>query len=171
MLSLNIDKNLIIEWGSNFVKVKGPLGILIKKKDNFSLAIKESKLYLWSTTFPEKELTYLSWLKSMIFGVTKGYKQKLRLIGVGFRANILEDTLNLKIGYSHIINYKIPEDIKITTSKNKGIILLVKGKELQKVRQISTEIRKLREPDSYKGKGIHYYGEILTLKKGKREGK
>jgi len=171
MLTLNLNKNLSIEWGINFVKVSGPFGILIKKKDDFSLAIKDSKLYLWSKNSPEKESTYLSWLKAVIIGVSKGYKQKLRLIGVGFRAIILNENLQLKIGYSHQVNYKIPANIIITPSKGKGILLLIKGQEFQKVKQVAAEIRMLRKPDSYKGKGIHYAGEILKLKKGKREGK
>ena len=171
MLSLNLNKNLSIEWGANFFKVSGPLGILVKRKDDFSLAMKDSKLYLWSKTTPEKEATYLSLLKSVILGVTKGYKQKLRLIGVGYRATILENTLQLKIGYSHEVNYKIPANITITPSKAKGILLLIKGQELQKVKQVAVEIRMLRKPDSYKGKGIHYDKEVLVLKKGKREGK
>jgi len=171
MLTLTLPKNLFIEWGADFVKVSGPLGILVKQKDDFSLAIKDSKLYLWSNISLEKEATYLSWLKSLIIGVTKGYKQKLRLIGVGYRAAIIKNNLQLKIGYSHEVLYNIPLNISITPSKGKGILLLIKGQEHQIVKQVASEIRMLRKPDSYKGKGIHYSGEVLKLKKGKREGK
>jgi large subunit ribosomal protein L6 len=75
------------------------------------------------------------------------------------------------LGYSHEVHYPVPQDIIITPSKAKGTLLLIKGLELQRVKQVSVEIRSLRKPDAYKGKGVHYYGEVLRLKKGKREGK
>ncbi len=79
--------------------------------------------------------------------------------------------LILKIGYSHDVVYNIPDDIEIYNGKVKGTILLIKGKELYRVNQIASEIRALRKPDVYKGKGIHKQNEILKLKKGKRDGK
>jgi len=110
-------------------------------------------------------------LKNLIIGVTKGYRQRLKLIGVGFRAIVKDRSIFLKIGFSHEVEYKIPEDVQIIASKNKGIFLLIKGKEKDRVNQVAKEIRGLRMPDAYKGKGIHYNKEILKLKKGKREGK
>lgn len=107
----------------------------------------------------------------MVIGVTKGFTQKLRLVGVGFRAAVTAEVLSLKIGFSHEVRYKIPTDITIFVSKNKGTVLLIKGKENYKVQQVAREIRMLRLPDAYKGKGIHYKKEVLTLKKGKRESK
>jgi large subunit ribosomal protein L6 len=77
----------------------------------------------------------------------------------------------LKIGYSHEVIYPIPADVSIVCSKAKGTILLIKGVELYRVRQVAAEIRALHLPDAYKGKGIHYNKEVLRLKKGKREGK
>jgi large subunit ribosomal protein L6 len=77
----------------------------------------------------------------------------------------------LKLGFSHEVKYTIPEDISILVSKNKGTILIVRGKENYRVQQIAREIRLLRVPDAYKGKGIQYKKEILVLKKGKRESK
>jgi large subunit ribosomal protein L6 len=103
--------------------------------------------------------------------VTKGYTKKLKLIGVGFRASVIENTLKLKLGFSHEIEYHFPKEITIVTAKSKGTILLIKGPELTQVNQVAADIRGLRKPDDYKGKGIHYYNEILKLKKGKREGK
>jgi len=104
-------------------------------------------------------------------GVSKGFRQKLKLVGVGFKGFVKDNILNLKIGYSHEVTYEIPTDIKISASKVKGTLLLISGLELYRVKQIAADIRKLRIPDSYKGKGIHIDGEILKLKKGKREGK
>ncbi len=110
-------------------------------------------------------------LEQLCIGVTKGFKQKLKLVGVGYRAALVENQLVLKLGYSHEVRYSIPKDITITPSKNKGVLLLVQGIELDRVKQVAVEIRRFREPDAYKGKGIHYYREVLRLKKGKREGK
>ena len=171
MLSYNLSKDVSISWGNDFVKIAGPKGILIKRKSDFCLAIKDEKLYVWSSEYPNKENAYLSWIHQLIVGVTKGYSKKLRLIGVGFRATVLENTLKLKLGFSHEVSYSFPKEITIVPAKAKGTILLIKGVELTQVNQIAADIRGLRKPDAYKGKGIHYYNEVLKLKKGKREGK
>jgi len=171
MLKFNLPKNIKISWSSNFIKVEGPLGILIKKKDPFSLAIKDDVLYVWASDNEALENVYLAMLRNMVLGVNKGYRQRLKLVGVGFRASIKENKVALKIGYSHEVFYNIPEDIQITASKVKGTFLLIKGKEKERVYQVAKEIRDLRQPDAYKGKGIHYNKEVLKLKKGKREGK
>lgn len=171
MLTYNLNSEVSISWGNDFIKVLGPKGIIVKRKTNFDLALKDNVLYLWSVKNPELEGGYLSWLHQLIVGVTKGYKQKLKLVGVGYRASLNEQTLVLKLGFSHEIKYTIPNDVTITPSKNKGILLLLQGIELDRVQQVAVEIRRFRMPDAYKGKGIHYYGETLRLKKGKREGK
>lgn len=171
MLSLKLPKKVTIDWGIDFIKVEGPLGIIIKRRGEFNLAIKDAIVYVWSNTNIQEESTYLAYIRSMVVGVWKGFTQKLKLVGVGFRASITQDILQLKLGYSHEINYKIPEDISILVSKNKGTVLIIKGKENYRVQQIAREIRQLRVPDAYKGKGIQYKKEILILKKGKRESK
>jgi large subunit ribosomal protein L6 len=170
MLKIKLPKNVKINWGVDFIKIEGPLGVIVKKKDAFFLAIKEEHLFLWSLD-DKKENFYLTILNSLIIGVTKGFRQRLKLIGVGFKARIAENVVFFKIGYSHEIAYTIPADITIIISKNKGIFLLIKGKEKERVKQVATEIRALRMPDSYKGKGIHFNKQVLKLKKGKREGK
>jgi large subunit ribosomal protein L6 len=172
MLSLNLPQKVSLTWGSDFVKVSGPLGVLVKKRSNFFLAEKDSILYLWTASNLENiERFYLIMLKRLIVGVSKGYRQRLRLVGVGFKAVLKEQRILLKIGYSHEVYYDIPGDAKILVSKAKGTYLLIKGSEKERVQQIAKEIRNLRQPDAYKGKGIHYFKEILRLKKGKKEGK
>lgn len=171
MLSYKLDPEIKMHWGADYVTVSGPKGILTKKKTDFELREHESHIYLWSPTNPHLENAYLSFLQQLIVGVTKGYKQKLKLMGVGYRATVSNNQLILKLGYSHEVKYEIPNGITITPSKNKGVLLLIQGNELDRVQQVAVEIRRFREPDAYKGKGIHYYGEVLRLKKGKREGK
>lgn len=166
-----VPKNVEISWGNDYIKVTGPLGTLIKKKGNFFLALKESTLYFWSEDVTFNEDTYFAFLRNLIYGVSQGFRRKLRLIGVGYRVSFQGAQIALKIGYSHEILYNIPEDIQIFCAKAKGTLLIIKGVENYRVSQIAAEIRNLRAPDVYKGKGIHNENEILRLKKGKREGK
>jgi large subunit ribosomal protein L6 len=167
MLVYKLNQEIKINWGNDYIQITGPKGILIKRKSGFSLALKDNNLYVWSQENPEKEGAYLAWLEQMIIGVTKGYRQKLRLVGVGFRASLSEKDLVLKLGYSHQINYPLPKDVSITVSKAKATLILLQGIEKQRLKQVAVDIRNYRVPDAYKGKGIHYYKEKLKLKKGK----
>ena len=106
-------------------------------------------------------------LANMVEGVTKGYEKKLELVGVGFRAAVQGKVLNLTLGFSHPINFPIPEGISIDVPTPTEIV--VKGIELQKVGQISAEIRDLRPPEPYKGKGVRYSGEQIVMKEGKKK--
>lgn len=171
MKSLIIPENVTIKWGKDFFQVTGPLGSVTKQKGDLSFAIKNNRLYFLENTEDKKIHFYFSMVSNLILGVSKGYRCKLRLVGVGFKASVVDKNLVLKIGYSHEIKYKIPEDITILCGKSKGTLLIIKAKELSKVTQVAAEIRSLRIPDAYKGKGIHYDKEVLNLKKGKREGK
>lgn len=172
MLKLDLPEDVTIMWGSDFVLVKGPLGILIKKRGNFYLAQKEKSIFLWaSDANKSKEDFYLALLNRLIIGVSRGFRQRLKLVGVGFKAFLREKFLVLKLGYSHEVVYKIPTDIQILVSKAKGTYILIKGKEYDRVKQVAKDIRAFRVPDIYKGKGILYLKERLSLKKGKKEGK
>lgn len=171
MLSLLIPSNVEVVWGDNFLKVVGPLGKIIKHKNEISLAIKNNRLYFLGGESNEKKHFYLTLLNGLIVGVSKGYRQKLKLIGVGYKAFIKNNKLFLKLGFSHEVIYSIPNDVTIQCSKSKGTLIVVTGKELSRVSQVTAEIRSYRQPDVYKGKGIHYYNEKIILKKGKRETK
>jgi large subunit ribosomal protein L6 len=106
-------------------------------------------------------------LANMVLGVTKGYEKKLELVGVGFRAAVQGKSLNLTLGFSHPVNVAIPEGIAIETPSQTEI--LIKGIDRQKVGQIAAEIRDIRPPEPYKGKGVRYAGEKITLKEGKKK--
>lgn len=171
MIFISIPKEVKVITGENYIILQGPLGTIIKRSSKIKFVIKDSKIYCLVGDNNELKQTYLSIIRGIIFGITKGYRRKLRLVGVGFRALIKENNLILKIGFSHEIVYNIPKDIVITCSKNKGIIIVISGIENVRVNQVAVEIRRFRIPDIYKGKGIHYNKEILKLKKGKKEGK
>ena len=106
-------------------------------------------------------------LANMVRGVTRGYEKKLELVGVGFRAQLQGKTLNLTLGFSHPVSFPIPEGIVIETPTQTEI--LVKGIDRQKVGQVAAEIRDTRPPEPYKGKGVRYAGEKITLKEGKKK--
>jgi len=103
-------------------------------------------------------------LANMVRGVTRGYEKKLELVGVGFRAQVQGKSLNLTLGFSHPVNVPIPEGINIETPSQTEIV--VKGIDRQKVGQVAAEIRDIRPPEPYKGKGVRYAGEQITLKEG-----
>jgi len=106
-------------------------------------------------------------LANMVHGVTKGYEKKLELVGVGYRAAVQGKVLNLTLGFSHPVNYPIPEGITIESPTVTEVI--IKGIDRQKVGQVAAEIRDIRPPEPYKGKGVKYAGEQITLKEGKKK--
>jgi len=106
-------------------------------------------------------------LANMINGVTRGYDRKLELVGVGFRAAVQGKTLNLTLGFSHPVNYAIPDGISIETPSQTEII--IKGTDRQRVGQTAAEIRGIRPPEPYKGKGVRYSDEKISLKEGKKK--
>jgi large subunit ribosomal protein L6 len=106
-------------------------------------------------------------LANMVTGVTKGYEKKLELVGVGYRAAVAGKALNLTLGFSHPVAYPIPEGITIETPTQTEI--LIKGIDRQKVGQVAAEIRDVRPPEPYKGKGVRYANEQISLKEGKKK--
>lgn len=106
-------------------------------------------------------------LANMVNGVSKGYERKLELVGVGFRAQVQGKTLNMALGFSHPVNFPIPEGISIETPSQTEI--LIKGIDRQKVGQVAAEIRGIRPPEPYKGKGVRYSDEQISLKEGKKK--
>ena len=106
-------------------------------------------------------------IANMIKGVTAGYSKTLEITGVGYRAAVQGKVLQLNLGYSHDINYPIPEGIEIKTPKPTEIV--ISGIDKQRVGQIAAEIREYREPEPYKGKGVKYAGEYIFRKEGKKK--
>ena len=106
-------------------------------------------------------------LANMVTGVTTGYEKKLELVGVGYRAAVQAKNLTLTLGYSHLINYAIPEGITIETPTQTEI--LVKGIDRQRIGQTAAEIRSFRPPEPYKGKGVKYSDEKISLKEAKKK--
>ena len=106
-------------------------------------------------------------INNMVIGVSEGYEKKLELVGVGYRASIQGKKVNLTLGFSHPVVYKIPDEIEIQTPSRTEIT--IKGIDKQKVGQVAAEIRSLRPPEPYKGKGVRYQGEQISLKETKKQ--
>jgi len=108
--------------------------------------------------------TYRALTQNMIIGLTQGFEKKLEINGVGYRAAVKGKTLELQLGFSHPINFEIPEGIEIGVEKN---VISIKGQDKQKVGQVAAEIRAFRPPEPYKGKGVKYVDEVILRKAGK----
>jgi large subunit ribosomal protein L6 len=108
-----------------------------------------------------------SHLANIVHGVSKGYEKKLELVGVGYRAVAQGKKLNLTLGFSHPVEYEVPEGITIETPSQTEIV--VKGANKQQVGQVAAEIRAYRSPEPYKGKGVRYSGERIELKETKKK--
>ena len=106
-------------------------------------------------------------VNNIVTGVSQGFEKKLELVGVGYRAQAQGNTLNLTLGFSHPVNYAIPEGITIETPSQTEII--VKGIDKQKVGQVAAEIRAWRPPEPYKGKGVKYADERIVRKEAKKK--
>ena len=108
-----------------------------------------------------------SLVNNMVTGVTEGFTRNLEINGVGYRAAVDGKTLRLQVGYSHEIEYPIPDGIQISCEK--PTLIAVSGADRQQVGQVAAEIRAFRKPEPYKGKGIRYSGEIVHMKEGKKK--
>lgn len=111
--------------------------------------------------------TMRSLINNLVEGVSKGFERKLELVGVGYRAQAKGKTLNLSLGFSHPVDYAVPEGVTIETPSQTEIV--VKGADKQKVGQVAAEIRSYRPPEPYKGKGVKYADERIVRKEAKKK--
>ena len=111
--------------------------------------------------------TARSLINSMIVGVTEGFEKKLELVGVGYRAQAQGKTVNLTLGFSHPVNYELPEGITAETPSQTEIV--IRGIDKQRVGQVAADIRAYRPPEPYKGKGVKYAGEHIVRKEAKKK--
>jgi large subunit ribosomal protein L6 len=170
-LSLALPSATTLRWGKDFIFLQGPSGTLVKRKGPLELAVKNNRVYLLGPLTAEGK-TLFSRLQNLLLGVSEGYYRLVRLFGVGFRVwQETPDVLSFKVGHTHPVAYTLPADVSATISPSKGSILLLKGCEKARVNQIAREIRSLREPNAYTGKGIRLRNEKIVLKPGKREKK
>lgn len=111
--------------------------------------------------------TTMALVRNMLTGVSKGFEKKLKLVGVGYKAQAQGDNLNLTLGFSHPVIHKMPVGVKVETPTPTDIVL--KGSDKQAVAQVAADIRAYRKPEPYKGKGIRYEDEVVILKETKKK--
>jgi len=154
------------------VTVKGAKGSLtLPLKTGIRVELKDKRLEVEANTAAEGLNAIAgatrAHLANMVTGVTQGYEKKLELVGVGYRAAVQAKSLTLTLGYSHLISYAIPDGVTIETPTQTEIV--VKGIDRQRVGQTAAEIRGFRPPEPYKGKGVKYTDEKISLKEAKKK--
>jgi large subunit ribosomal protein L6 len=154
------------------IKVKGPKGALqAVLHDDVSVTLDKDAIKV-APRFETKRARSLwgtsrTQVANLVAGVTKGFEEKLEITGVGFRAAVQGKQLNLQLGFSHDVNYPIPQGITIATPKPTEVV--VSGIDKQQVGQVAAEIRGYRPPEPYKGKGVKYADEYIFRKEGKKK--
>ena len=169
---VSIPANVEVDLSASDVSVKGPLGKLQRsinsdvtvehKDDNLLVKVAND-----SRQASAMSGTMRSLLANMVQGVSQGYEKKLLLVGVGYRAKADKENLNLTLGFSHPVVYKLPDGIKAETPSQTEIV--IKGIDKQKVGQVAAEVRAFRKPEPYKGKGVRYAGEVIVMKEAKKK--
>jgi large subunit ribosomal protein L6 len=167
-----IPKDVKFEFKDGQVTVEGPKGKLnINLHPRITIETKDNQICLKrvAETKLDRSLHGISraLISNMIKGVTDGYTKELEIIGIGYKAQVQGNNLNLQLGFSHPVNIPIPEGIKIETPKQTQIV--VRGIDKEKVGRLVSEIRAICPPEPYKGKGIRYFGEYVKKKIGKAQ--
>ncbi|MBU6188527.1 MAG: 50S ribosomal protein L6 [Betaproteobacteria bacterium] len=167
-----VPKGVEINLAAELISVKGPLGTLNQRVNPKVRITREGDELRFAAADESREASALSGtfralVSNMVTGVTKGFERKLALVGTGYRAQAQGTNLNLSLGFSHPVVYRLPEGVKAETPTQTEI--LIKGSDRQKVGQVAAEIRGYKPPEPYKGKGVRYSDETVALKEVKKK--
>ena len=173
-----IPKGVTVNLSGNTISVKGPKGelsqdflptvtvTLDKETINVAQNLDPSVYNRRSRSY---QGLFRSLINNMVVGVSKGFSRELEIIGVGYKADVKGKVLVLNLGYSHLIEYPFPDGIKIEAKTGpQSTLVTIHGRDKEQVNQTAAKIRGFRSPDSYKGKGVRYKGEVVRLKDGKK---
>lgn len=166
---LTIPENVTVSVNGNIVTVKGPKGELSTEiNPNITVTVKDNELTVErkNDNFKNFHGTANANIRNMIIGVTEGFEKKLEAIGVGYRFNVSGKTITVNAGYSHPVVVEIPEGITVEAPSNTE--LTIKGTDKCLIGEFAANIRKIRQPEPYKGKGIRYKDEFIRRKEGKK---
>ena len=157
---------------NGILTVKGPKGSLtLSMADDVTYEVAEGSISVKPANDTKRARAFWGMqrtlVQNLVTGVTEGYSKVLDITGVGYRANVQGRNLKLQLGYSHDVDYAVPEGIEIKTPDNTTVE--ISGIDKQKVGQVAAEIRRWRKPEPYKGKGIRYRGEYIFRKEGKKK--
>ena len=156
--------------GAGEISVKGPLGTLSRRFGSAVSIEQAGDTLTFKAAHAEASAmhgTMRALVANMVKGVTDGYQKRLTLVGVGYRAQVAGDKLNLSLGFSHPVVHQMPKGVKAETPVQTEI--LVKGVDKQQVGQVAAEIRAYRPPEPYKGKGVRYADERVVIKETKKK--
>ena len=170
-----LPKGVEIKQEGQSILVKGPKGSLTTALvPGIGMKMEDGGLHLVRADEENKTRAFHGLIRALVAnnvkGVTEGFKRELDIIGVGYRAEVKGKEVVFQLGYSHPVRFPIPQGIEITVDAKTGHVV-VSGIDKQKVGQVAAEIRGLRQPDPYKGKGIKYSDEVIRRKAGKAAGK
>jgi len=158
--------------GTEIVATKGKVEKRLETHGRVNVEIKEKEVVLTRNGEDKQSSaywgTYRALLNNLFIGLDKGFTKSLEINGVGYRAAVNGKTLELQLGFSHPVNYAIPEGLDVSVEKN---VITIKGDEKQVVGQAAAEIRAFRPPEPYKGKGVKYTDEVIVRKAGKTAAK
>jgi len=169
---VSVPANVEVILSSSEVSIKGPLGKLQRSFNSDVIIERDGDTLLVKVANSSRQANAMSGtmralLANMMQGVTSGFEKKLSLVGVGYRAQATNEILNLTLGFSHPIVYKMPGGVKVETPTQTEI--LIKGIDKQQVGQVAAEVRAYRKPEPYKGKGIRYTDEVIIMKDAKKK--
>ena len=167
---IEIPSGVDVKLQGQHLAVKGPIGEMsmdIHSDVSVEQNDKQLRVVLEDTNNIAMAGTMRALIYNLVTGVSKGFERKLELVGVGYRAQSKGKTLNLSLGFSHPVDYPIPEGIKIDTPSQTEVV--IKGADKQKVGQVAAEIRAYRPPEPYKGKGVKYAEERIVRKEAKKK--
>lgn len=175
---ISIPDGVTLSIEGNVVTIKGPKGELKQEIDpDFKLVEKDGAYIVERPTEQKRHKAlhglYRSLINNAVVGVTEGYKKELELVGVGYRAAVQGNVLDLTLGYSHNIFFQVPQEIKVSADnpKGKSPLVILEGIDKQLVGQVAAKLRSLRKVEPYKGKGIRFVGEVIRRKAGKTAAK
>lgn len=169
---LSIPENVTVSVSGNIVSVKGPKGELsteINRNITVEISGNELTVLRKNDNFKNFHGTANANIRNMIIGVTEGFEKKLESIGVGYRFALKGDTIVVTAGYSHPVEVKVPTTLAVEAPSNTE--LTIKGTDKCLVGEFAANIRKIRQPEPYKGKGIRYKDEVIRRKEGKKASK
>lgn len=168
---INIPEGVTVTVNDNVVTVKGPKGELTNSfNKDMKIDVNENILTITRPndlkTTKSLHGTTNALIENMIIGVSEGYKKELEIVGVGYRFNVQGNKINVNAGFSHPVEVIVPNDLKAEQVSTTEIA--ISGIDKQKVSEFAANIRKLRKPEPYKGKGIRFKGEHIRRKEGKK---
>jgi len=171
-MPVELPSGVDIQISPDAITVKGALGTLTQRANPMVRITRDGAVLGFEAVGESRQAralsgTFRALVSNMVVGVSKGFEKKLTLVGTGYRAQSQGAVLNLSLGFSHPVNYKLPDGVKAETPTQTEVV--IKGADRQKVGQVAAEIRAFRPPEPYKGKGVRYSNETVALKEVKKK--